>query len=430
MDLPAVFGRYRVKKKLGDGGMGAVYLVENTELEREEALKVPHFDLSGDPEVRERFLREAKSAAKVDHPNLCPVYDVGVQDGIYFLTMRYLKGKPLSDYAGKPQPARKTVEIVTKLAQALEAAHVRGIIHRDLKPNNVILCPGTGPTVMDFGLAKQSQQQGINLTRMGTVMGTPAYMPPEQVKGELDKMGPASDVYSLGVILYELLTGRLPFEGEMAEMFGKILYTEAPLPSRLQPGLNPALDAICQKALAKDVKARYSSMKALIADLANYLRTTPVTEGAGHLVPTVGGPADVFQAATVAPAQPAPSTASPRGQAHTTPTQVPAEPAPKPLSIPVVQVSQLPAPVEAPAAPASAAPTTRPAATSRSSTTRPAPVKASPPPLPRSGWPLGWIILAALVLLVGGLLVGGYFAWRGPAEAPKGQKQDWWGPTK
>src|SRR3954453_15667867 len=98
MDLPAVFGRYRVKKKLGGGGMGAVYLVDNTELDREEALKVPHFDVSDDPEVRERSLREAKSAAKVDHPNLCSVFDVGVLDGVYFLTMRYLKGKPLSDY--------------------------------------------------------------------------------------------------------------------------------------------------------------------------------------------------------------------------------------------------------------------------------------------------------------------------------------------
>src|SRR5271157_3327864 len=119
-ELPPQFGRYRVKKKLGGGGMGTVYLVENTELEREEALKVPHFSDGDDPQLRERFLREAKSAAKLDHANLCPIYVAGVQDGIYYLTMRFLKGRLLSDYSGKPQPERKAIETVAKLAQALE----------------------------------------------------------------------------------------------------------------------------------------------------------------------------------------------------------------------------------------------------------------------------------------------------------------------
>src|SRR5262249_31460553 len=119
-ELPARFGRYRVKKKLGGGGMGSGYLVENTELEREEGLKVPHFVDGDDSEVRERFLGEAKSAAKLDHPNLCPVYDAGAQDGVYFMTMRFLKGKLLSDFVGKPQPPRKAAEIVIQLAQALQ----------------------------------------------------------------------------------------------------------------------------------------------------------------------------------------------------------------------------------------------------------------------------------------------------------------------
>ena len=151
--LPQVFGRYRVRKLLAGGGMGAVYLVVNTELEREETLKVPHFDAAEDPEVRERFLREARAAAGLDHPNLCPVYNVGVLDGVYYLTMRHLKGKLLSVYSGTAQPVRKAVEIVTKLAQALSAAHARGVVHRDLKPNNVMMCAGVGPVVMDFGLA-------------------------------------------------------------------------------------------------------------------------------------------------------------------------------------------------------------------------------------------------------------------------------------
>ena len=177
-EMPATLGRYRVLKKLGGGGMGAVYLVENIELQREEALKVPHFDGSDDPQVRERFLREARSAAKLDHPNLCQVYDVGVLDGIYFLTMRYLKGKLLSDYVGQQQPVRKAVEIVAKLAQALESAHAKGVIHRDLKPNNIMMCSGTDPTVMDFGLAKQIRKNDNKLTQSGTILGTPSYMPP------------------------------------------------------------------------------------------------------------------------------------------------------------------------------------------------------------------------------------------------------------
>jgi serine/threonine protein kinase len=300
-ELPPQFGRYRVIKKLGGGGMGTVYLVENTELEREEALKVPHFSDGDDPQVRERFLREAKSAARLDHASLCPVYDAGVQDGIYYLTMRFLKGKPLSDYTGKPQPDRKAVETVAKLALALEAAHAQGVIHRDLKPGNVMMVSGTGPVVMDFGLAKQVRQVDQKLTQDGSMLGTPAYMPPEQLQGELDRMGPASDVYSLGVILYELLTGRLPFDGTMAMICGQILYTEPPLPSALVPGLSPVLDGITRKAMAKAPAERYPSMKALAAALLAYLRSAPATEGAYNPLPATVDRAAVSRPASVAP---------------------------------------------------------------------------------------------------------------------------------
>jgi serine/threonine protein kinase len=306
-ELPPQLGRYRVKQKLGGGGMGSVYLVENTELEREEALKVPHFGDGTDTELLERFLREARSAAKLDHANLCPIYDAGVQDGFYYLTMRYLKGKLLSDYSGQAQPTRKTVEIVTKLAQALETAHSKGVIHRDLKPSNIMMVAGVGPVVMDFGLAKQVQQADSKLTQSGSMLGTPAYMPPEQVNGELDQMGPPSDVYSLGVILYELLTGRLPFEGTMASIFGKILYAEPPLPSAIVPGLNPTLDGFCRKAMAKSVSERYPSMKAFAAVLIEYLKAMPANEGLGSLIPNAVDNTDVFQAQTVAPSpRPAP----------------------------------------------------------------------------------------------------------------------------
>jgi serine/threonine protein kinase len=300
-ELPPQFGRYRVIKKLGVGGMGTVYLVENTELERLEALKVPHFTDGDDQEIRDRFLREARSAAKLDHPNLREVYTASVQDGIYFMTMRFLQGRPLSDYVGKPTPPRKSAEVVTKLALALDAAHGAGVIHRDLKPSNVMMVSGVGPVVMDFGLAKSFKQLDQKQTTTGAVLGTPAYMPPEQVNGERDRMGPATDVYSLGVILYELLTGRLPFEGTIASIYGQILYVEPPLPSALVPGLSPALDGICRKAMAKDPTQRFPSMKAFAVVLLDYRNSTPDAEGDGKLVPNAGDKAAVFQASTVAP---------------------------------------------------------------------------------------------------------------------------------
>ncbi len=302
MELPAQFGRYRVLKKLGGGGMGTVYLVENTELERQEALKVPHFTDGDSPHIRERFLREAKSAAKLDHPNLCPVWDAGVQDGVYYMTMRLLSGKLLSDFTGKAQPARKAVEIVVKLAQALAAAHDKGVIHRDLKPSNVMMVASVGPVIMDFGLAKEVQKADQKLTQAGAMLGTPAYMPPEQVNGELEQMGPPSDVYSLGVILFELLTGRLPFEGSMAMIFGQILYAELPLPSTLVPGLSPALDGICQKALAKAATDRYPSMNAFAAALQDSLHSTTATMSPGTMQPTAVVEEEIYRIATALPA--------------------------------------------------------------------------------------------------------------------------------
>jgi formylglycine-generating enzyme required for sulfatase activity/predicted Ser/Thr protein kinase len=300
--LPEVFGRYRIKRKLGGGGMGTVYLVENTELQREEALKVPRFE-ADDTEGHERFLREARAAATLHHPNLCPIYHVGVQDGVSFLTMHYLQGRPLSDYTNRPQPPREAVKIVAKLAQALEYAHGEGVVHRDLTPSNIMMCAGVGPVVLDFGLAKQLRQTDQKLTQTGAVRGTPAYMSPEQVKSEGERIGPASDIYSLGVILWELLAGQQLFQGKLGEVFGNILYAEPPPPSALRAGLGPVLDAICRKALAKTPEERYATMKAFGTALADYLRAKPAPEGTGKLKASKAERADLLRAVTVLPSQ-------------------------------------------------------------------------------------------------------------------------------
>ncbi len=273
--LPEQFGRYRILTKLGRGGMGTVYLAHDTQLGRRVALKVPHFTAEHEPVARERFYREARAAATLNHPNLCPVYDVGEVGGTHYLTMAYVEGQPLSDLlrGGKPLAPRQAALLVTKLAAALGEAHRHGIVHRDLKPSNVMINERKEPVVMDFGLARCTAAVEP-LTRSGELLGTPAYMAPEQVEGK--PVGPASDVYSLGVILYELLTGRRPFEGTVAEVLGRILTQDPPRPSLHRPGLDPALEAICCKAMAKKPENRYASMGDLAASLTVYLQASGV----------------------------------------------------------------------------------------------------------------------------------------------------------
>jgi predicted Ser/Thr protein kinase len=271
--LPQQFGRYRIVRPLGQGGMGAVYLAHDTKLERAVALKVPHFAASDGPEVLERFYREAKAAATLTHPNLCPVHDVGEIDGVPFLTMTYIEGKPLSDRLaeGKVDP-RQAAGLVRKLALALQEAHARGIVHRDLKPANVMIDLRGEPVIMDFGLARRVHLQEARLTRSGSVLGTPAYMAPEQVRGEVEALGPGCDVYSLGVILYELLTGLVPFDGPALAVLAQILTQDPPAASVHRSDLDPRLEAICKKAMARKPEERYATMGDMAAALEEYLR--------------------------------------------------------------------------------------------------------------------------------------------------------------
>jgi serine/threonine protein kinase len=279
--LPRRFGRYRVLEQLGQGAMGTVYLVRDTQLNRQVALKVPHVrpsNVDGTPDRRvlDRFYREAHAAAILRHPNLCPVYDVGQIDGVPYLTMAYIRGRPLSRYIERDRPIslRWTAVLVRKLALALQAAHERGVIHRDMKPSNVMICAGREPMIMDFGLAWRldCRESNERLTRIGLVLGTPAYMSPEQLSGHVEDLGPRCDVYSLGVILYELLTGRCPFQGPEAVVLGQVLFVEPERPSSLRPELDPRLEAICLKAMAKRDLDRYSTMLELAAALGAYLR--------------------------------------------------------------------------------------------------------------------------------------------------------------
>ncbi len=253
--------------------MGAVYLAHDTQLDRPVALKIPLFSADEDAQVLARFYREARAAATVLHANVCPVYDVGEVDGVPYLTMGYIEGKSLAEWLrAKPPAPRQSALLVRNLALALHEAHKKGVIHRDLKPANVMIDRRGEPVVMDFGLARRARPGDARLTQRGAVMGTPAYMPPEQVSGDPDAMGPACDIYSLGVILYELLSGRPPFEGDAMAVLSQVLLDEPLPPSRLRPDIDAELEAICRKAMAKRIEDRYTSMADFAGALSEYLR--------------------------------------------------------------------------------------------------------------------------------------------------------------
>jgi serine/threonine protein kinase len=268
-ELPPQFGRYRILRALGRGGMGAVYLAHDTQLDRHVALKVPRFGRDESPELVDRFFREARSMATLRHPNLCAVYDVGDHEGTYFLTMAYIEGRDLSEVLKEPAraDAPPPVSIVRKVAQALGEAHHAGVVHRDLKPSNIMLDRRGEPVVMDFGLARRDRQGEAEITQTGAIVGTPAYMPPEQIEGGHQSVGPPADVYSLGVIFYQMLCGRLPFEGNVTTVLAQVLTKSPPPPSSFRGDVDEQLEAICLKAMAKLPADRYQSMADFVAAL-------------------------------------------------------------------------------------------------------------------------------------------------------------------
>ncbi|OYW19331.1 MAG: hypothetical protein B7Z55_09065, partial [Planctomycetales bacterium 12-60-4] len=284
--IPQSIGPYTIVRRLGSGAMGAVYLAEDPQLGRRVAIKVPKFDPHDSAETIHRFLREARAAAALSHANICEVHDIGEHEGIPFIVMQYVDGRPLSDFirAEKPLTERQIANLVRKIALALSEPHSRGIIHRDLKPGNIMIDRRGEPIIMDFGLARMLHRSPEDsATQSGMMLGTPAYMPPEQASGDHARLGPHSDLYSLGIMLYELLTGQRPFRGSLMQILSAIANARPPHPSEIRPAISPELDRICWRLIQKVPDDRYQSATDLVRDLVVFLKSRPPDSGSSAI---------------------------------------------------------------------------------------------------------------------------------------------------
>lgn len=263
---------YEIEAQLGHGGMGMVFRAKQMRLNRTVAIKMVHGGAFASSEARVRFLSEAESIAKLHHPHIVQVYEFGQHEGYPYFTLEYLEGGTLDRLlVGKPLKARRAAAMVERLARGTQHAHERGIVHRDLKPSNVLLDADGNPKISDFGLAKHTDS-GDGMTRTGSILGTPSYMAPEQARGDVHEVGPHSDVYALGAILYECLTGRPPFRGTTTiETINKVLNKEPAAPRKLVPSLPRDIETLCLKCLQKNPGQRYASAAALADDLQRFI---------------------------------------------------------------------------------------------------------------------------------------------------------------
>ncbi|MGI9515919.1 MAG: serine/threonine-protein kinase, partial [Pirellulaceae bacterium] len=279
---------YEILEELGRGGMGVVYKARDVELNRIVAIKMILAGVHAGEESLARFRIEAEAVAQLQHPGIVQVYDVGQADGQPFCALEYVEGGSLDQVIrDKVMPIREAVALVESLAHAMQSAHQAGIVHRDLKPPNILLARQTGSSVeasltaswtakiTDFGLAKKVEQESQQ-TQTGAVMGTPSYMAPEQARG-VKRIGPAADVYSLGAILYELITGQPPFSEETPiKTIMRVMSDPPPSPRSVNPAIDRDLDTICLKCLEKEPAARYASAEHLAQDLERYLEGMPI----------------------------------------------------------------------------------------------------------------------------------------------------------
>src|SRR6266540_2106088 len=295
---------YRIIKKLGAGGMGEVYLALDTKLDRKVAIKVLAPDFIAEENLKRRLLREAQAAAKLDHPNICAVYDVNEADSLTFIVMQYIEGETLAEEMERqPTGVSTALAIAEQAAEGLAEAHAHGIVHRDIKPQNMMITPRGQLKILDFGLAKQMRSSdtvdneaptATLLSTPGLVVGTMPYMSPEQVQGE--PLDPSSDIFSLGVTLYEMLAGKHPFKDKSAAVTMSRILLGEPIPTeQFQAQVSGELQTLLSKMLCKDKAARYQSAQDFLADLRQLPAQLPAndtqadgrrTRGVSEITPT------------------------------------------------------------------------------------------------------------------------------------------------